>query len=1168
MVILFLVPFEIPHAFDADVSLGDKYTRRHGRIYLSGIQALVRLCLVQRWRDAERGLGTAGFVSGYRGSPLGGVDLQLERAQAELQAEGVRFTPGLNEELALTSVYGSQQVQSFEGARHEGVFGMWYGKAPGLDRAGDALKHANAGGSSRHGGVLLVVGDDHACKSSTLPSQSELALRDAGVPVVSPADIQDVLDFGIWGWELSRFSGAFTGLIALADVMDSSMTVDADIGRVSIAVPQDLTMPEGGLGFDPARSPLEQEALLHGARMDAIAAFARANPIDRVVFDAPDAKLGIVTTGKAHADTRQALQDLGIDGARARELGIRLYKVGLSWPLEQQGLLRFARGLSRILVVEEKRGLIEGQLKEILYGADPALGRPLVFGKRDAQGAELLPAAGALSPARIARAIATQLPAAARAGSVAALLSRLDDAQRATQDGGVAGRIPFYCPGCPHNRSTKVPEGSRALAGIGCHYMALWTQERTATVTQMGGEGTTWIGQAPFTETDHVFINLGDGTYSHSGSLAIRAAVAAGVKATYKILFNDAVAMTGGQRLEGGLTVEQITHQVQREGVREIVVVSDQPEAFDPAQLAPGTRVHHRDEMEAVQQALREREGVSVLIYAQTCAAELRRRRKRGQAPEAPERVFIHAEVCEGCGDCSTQSGCLAIEPVQTALGEKRRIDQTACNKDLSCLQGLCPALVTVEGAQLRARGGSIDPARVAELPAPPPRLLEDSFDLLITGVGGTGVTTAAALLGMAAHLEGKASSALDMTGLAQKGGAVMSHVRFAARPEDLHGLQLGVGSADLLLACDALVGASPPAVGTFDAKRTRAVVNSHLAPTGLFVLGQGEPSHDRAAMGAISRACKRVRSVDASGICQRELGEGQCTNVFMLGYAYQQGLIPLAEASILRAIELNDVAVENNRAAFSLGRLAAHGGTASSARAVADAPAELPLEALIEDRAERLASYQDAAYAERYRALVARVAEMEARTCGEPGALTRGAAEGYHRLLAYKDEYEVARLYASTAFALALSETFEEGAKLTFHLAPPLWARTNPATGRPRKRRYGGWMRIAMRLLSRFKWLRGRWFDPFGHTEERRLERAAIAEYEAVVDRLERELSAHNRKQALSLLRLPSEVRGFGAVKVAKMKAAAARRNALLAELASARPGLPPEAPGDLLTG
>ncbi len=1143
----------------AQVRLDDKYTLERGRIYLSGIQALVRLPIVQRRRDRAAGLNTAGFVSGYRGSPLGGLDLNLWRAREHLERHHVRFQPGLNEELAATAIWGTQQLHLHPGARYDGVFALWYGKGPGVDRSGDVFKHANAAGTAPHGGVLVVAGDDHACKSSTLPHQSEYAFMDARIPVLNPAGVQELLDYGLIGFALSRYSGCWVGFKAIAETVDCSATVDCDPERVAIRIPEDFEMPPGGLHIRWPDPPLEQELRLQRYKLYAALAFARANRLDRLVIDSPRPRLGIITTGKSYLDCLQALEDLGIDEELAAAIGLRLYKVGMSWPLERDGVRAFARGLEEVLVVEEKRAVIENQLKEQLYNWSAAV-RPRVIGKFDEQGRWVLPESGELTPARIARVIAARVERFFTSERIQARLRFLEAKERAlARPRPVIERKPHFCSGCPHNTSTRLPAGSRATGGIGCHYMATWMERGTETFTQMGGEGAPWIGQAPFTETAHIFANLGDGTYFHSGLLAIRAALAAGVSITYKILYNDAVAMTGGQPLDGALTVPQLTRQLRDEGVERIALVSDEPGRYRRrrAALAPGVTVHHRRELDAVQRELRERRGVTVLIYEQTCAAEKRRRRKRGRLPDPPRRVFINAAVCEGCGDCSVQSNCLSVIPRETPLGRKRAIDQSACNKDFSCLEGLCPSFVTVHGARLRRPPGLGPPG---ELPAPPARpALERPYNVLITGVGGTGVVTVGALLGMAAHLEGRAATVLDMTGLAQKYGAVVSHLRIGAEPGAIHAPRIPAGEADLLLGCDLVVAAGFEALAKLDRERSHAVVNDHPAPTADFVRDPDAPFPTAALRRAVARAVGRGRArfVDAGTLATAALGDAIAANLFMVGYAWQLGLLPLSLEAIERAIELNGVAVEMNKAALAWGRWAALDEAAVRERLaerIEPPPPREDLAARIERRARYLAAYQDQAYAERYRALLERVRVAERRRAPGCSGLLEAVASGYFRALAIKDEYEVARLYTSGEFRRDLERHFEGDYRIEVHLAPPLLARPDPVTGRPRKRAFGPWVLAAMRLLARLRRLRNTPLDPFARSPERRLDRALLAEYEESIEEVLARLDPDNHPSACALAALPEQVRGFGAVRAAAAEQARARRAELLAALGARR--------------
>jgi len=1129
--------------------LADGLWARDGQIYLTGVQALVRLPLMQQMRDRAAGVNTAGFISGYRGSPLGGFDLELWKARKHLKASGIEFTPGLNEDLGATMVWGSQQTNLFQGAKYDGVFSMWYGKGPGVDRCGDVFKHGNAAGTSKLGGVLALAADDHACRSSTLPHGSEGEFESAMMPVLNPAGVQDILDMGLLGWAMSRYTGRWIGFKTIAETVESSASVNVNPHQLDIILPGDFELPPGGLNIRWPDPPLDQEMRLHQYAVKAAQAFARANHIDKVVVDSPKARLGIVTTGKSYLDVLQAIEYLGIDRKVAEDIGIRVYKVGMTWPLEPLGIREFARGLEDIIVVEEKRSFVERQMKEYMYNWEHGQ-RPSIVGKYDEAENWVLPSTNELTPARIARVIASRVQ---RFFQSEAMDNRLK--WIAAKEKELAApranfpRVPHYCSGCPHNSSTVVPEGSRALGGIGCHYMVTWMDRNTETFTQMGGEGAAWLGQAPFTETRHVFQNIGDGTYFHSGILAIRAAVAAGVNITYKILYNDAVAMTGGQHLDGSLTVEQLIQQLAGEGVQRIALVSDDPDKY-PRGLAarhPGVAlsIHHRDRLEGVQRELREVPGTTVIIYDQVCATELRRRRKRREAPAAERRVFINERVCEGCGDCGVQSNCLSVVAVETPLGRKRAIDQSACNQDFSCLKGFCPSFVSVHGAKLK-RIHSGDPGTAwPDLPAPEVPALTAPFNVLLPGVGGMGVLTLGAVLGMAAHLEGRGALVMTQTGLAQKFGAVTSHVRIAPRPEDIHAHVISRGSAQLLLGADLVVASGRDSLARL-APESRALVNSHESLTADFTRNPDAPFPGHAMEDAIRAATAAAHFIDAASLARALLGDAIAANFLLLGHAWQLGLVPLSEAALAEAIRLNGVSVEQNLRAFTWGRR--HAVDAEAVRRAAgiaeadyEAPAET-LDQLVDDRAGRLTAYQSRRYAERYRKLIDRVRAAEAALeAGGDWPLTRAVARNYFKLLAYKDEYEVARLYTDGEFRAELERQFEGDYRLSFHLAPPLLARRHPDTGRLIKREFGPWILRAFALLARLRCLRGTPLDPFGYTAERRLERQLIADYEQGIEDLLRALNADNRHLAAEIAGLPEFIRGFGHVK--ELNLAAVRR-------------------------
>jgi indolepyruvate ferredoxin oxidoreductase len=1163
----------------AKVSLDDKYTLERGRVFLTGIQAIVRVAMLQRERDQRAGLNTAGFISGYRGSPLGALDQTLWRAKKHLERSHIVFQPGVNEDLAATAIWGTQQVGMFPGARYDGVYSMWYGKGPGVDRCGDVFKHANSAGTAPHGGVLVLTGDDHGAKSSTLAHQSEHILKACCIPVLNPANVQDYLDLGLHGFAMSRYSGCWIGFKCVTDVVESGASVIVDPERVQVKLPTDFVPPPGGVNIRWPDSFLEQEARLLDWKVYAALAYVRANGLDKIIFDSPKPRLGIITTGKSFGDTMQALAELGIDERVARDIGLRVYKVAMSWPLEPQGARRFAEGLEEILVVEEKRQVIEYQIKEELYTWEAGKPPPRVVGKFDDNGewshAEgqpagswLLPAHYEHSPAMVARAIAQRLRKLGMAEKLGSQFSErlafLDFKEKALARPRVtAVRQPYFCSGCPHNTSTRVPEGSRATAGIGCHFMAVWMNRSTATFTHMGGEGAPWIGQAPFTDEKHIFANLGDGTYYHSGLLAIRAAVAARVNMTYKILFNDAVAMTGGQHHDGPLDPALISRQIAAEGVQPIVVVTDEPEKY-PADTdwAPGVTVRHRDDLDAVQRELREKPGVSALIYDQTCASEKRRRRKKNEFPDPAIRAFINERVCEGCGDCSTKSNCLSVEPLETEFGRKRKINQSSCNKDYSCVNGFCPSFVTVEGGRLKkgkaaslaeSAGAQIADAFPA-LPEPALPSLASAWGILVTGIGGTGVITIGQIVAVAAHLEQKGVSVLDMSGLAQKYGAVMSHVKIAATPEGLYAARLDTGEANLVIGCDLVVTGSNDSIAKMAAGRTRAAVNASVTPTAEFVRNPNWQLPGSDLTRDITEACggKNAEFLAATELASGLLGDAIATNMFMLGYCWQRGWVPLARESLERAIELNGVAVEFNRKSFLWGRRAAV--DLERVRRIAVPADVIPmalrlsrsLDEVIERRVRMLTEYQDAAYAARYKSLVEKVQKKEQETTGTT-KLAETVARYYAKLLAYKDEYEVARLYADGGFQKEIEAVFEGDYKVVFHLAPPLLAKTDPRTGEPRKMRFGGWTMGLFRILARLKGLRGTALDIFGRTEERRMERALIAEYEQTVEALIAGLTRDNHALALELAALPEEIRGYGHIKAKNVETARVRREALM---------------------
>lgn len=1122
-----------------------------GRIFLTGTQALLRMLLSQAQRDQAQGLNTAGFVSGYRGSPLGGVDATLWRHQQELQDANIRFQPAINEDLAATMLMGTQQLDTHPDKEVDGVFGMWYGKGPGVDRSGDALLHGHAAGASHRGGVLVVVGDDHAGVSSSVPHGSEQALRHLRMPIVHPSSVQEYEYFGLWGWALSRYSGAWVAFKAITETVESGRSFEIP------PVPMfDIlqTPSEHARSYDarPFLTPeIEQNIEL---RLRAVEDFARAHPLDLLLEAAPEARLGIVSSGKSTLDVQQALDLL------AQEYGssfpaVRHYKVGLVWPLEATGLLDFVRGLDHVLVVEEKGDFIEAQVRNLLYGRRH---QPTVVGKKDAQQAALIPSSGQLSPSIVKRALLRWLVQSDARFADQPEQAIVAPTVKPLHSFGLTRR-PYFCSGCPHSTSTRVPEGSKALAGVGCHYMAAWMDRNTQGLTQMGGEGADWIGASAFMQGAHIFQNMGEGTYFHSGYLSIRQAVAAGANITYKILFNDAVAMTGGQPVDGPISVPRICQQVIGEGVTKVVVTTDEPERYKGVALPAGVEVHHRRELDRLQRELRAMSGVTVLIHDQTCAAEKRRRRKKNQFPDPARRIYIHPEICEGCGDCGVQSNCLSVVPLETELGRKRAIDQSSCNKDYSCVEGFCPSFISVlDAAPRKATGLDFDTlgARLEESlqDAALPKAQAADCNLLVAGIGGTGVVTIGAIVAMAAHLEHRASSVLDITGLAQKGGTVISHVRLGAGDELRGPVRIDERQADVAIWCDSVAATNPDAARSVRPGHTQVFINDYLAPTAEFT---AQPDVQMPRQALVEQLTEQVgedhsRALDAYHLAERLLGDSILSNMLMLGVAWQRGAIPLQLAAIERAIELNGVAVQANKLAFQVGRVWAHDPRVLDAllepAQETGRTGQRPetVQAALDLYLPRLVAYQNEAYAARFKALIEGLEQAESRV--RPGAqeLTVQAAHSLYKLMAYKDEYEVARLFSSSSFMSSLHDQFEDGFRLNLHLAPPFITRLG-SDGRPQKRRMGQWVLQLMPWLARAKFLRGTLLDVFGYQAERKMERALRDEFIAQIEQITDCLSEHNYDYQLQLVRLPQEIRGFGPVKEAAVERYRARQQELM---------------------
>ncbi|MDI3335931.1 indolepyruvate ferredoxin oxidoreductase family protein [Defluviimonas aestuarii] len=1120
------------------ISLNDRYDLTKSPVLLNGTQALVRLMLMQKERDRKAGLNTAGYVSGYRGSPLGGVDLNMARAKKLLDANDIRFEPGLNEDLAATALWGTQQAEMYGEGRYDGVFGLWYGKGPGVDRTGDVMRHANLAGSSKHGGVLMAMGDDHTGESSLTLHQSDWALVDVYMPVVSPAGVQEVLDYGIYGWALSRFAGVWVGLKTMKDTAEATAVVDGDPFRMSFVMPE-FQMPKGGLNIQLGDTPVLQETRMIVYKRHAAESFARANKIDKRGWGKPGAKIGFVSAGKNWLDLMHAFEMLGIDAAEAERLGITTYKVGQTFPLDMLSFHDWAEGLDLIIVVEEKRKLMEVQIKEAIF--DDRQGRRVYGWYKGGAGGmhreELFPVRYALDPAMIAEKIGDILIEEGRAtDEMRACLSEVREARRADNVPELAQRTPYFCSGCPHNTSTKVPDGSVAYSGIGCHFMTVWMDRDTRWATQMGGEGVNWVGQAPFSKRDHVFQNLGDGTYNHSGMLAIRAALAAETNITYKILFNDAVAMTGGQPNEGGLTAPQIAREVMAMGVKNVALVYDEKEEVDLSQFPAEIEKHERHDLPEVQKRYKDIKGVSVILYVQTCAAEKRRRRKRGSFPDPDRRVFINTDICEGCGDCGIQSNCVSIVPVETEFGRKRAIDQSSCNKDFSCLDGFCPSFVTLKGAEVKKAAAA--EFTLPKLPEPKLPPIKGTYNVLITGVGGTGVVTTGAVLAQAAHLDGKGAGMMEMAGLAQKGGAVNIHLRLAEKPEDINAIRVATGEADCVIGGDLVVSGGAKTLGLMKTGRTGAVVNAHEIMTGAFT--RNRDFHlpvEGLRLSLEARLKDRVQFLDASELARKLLGDSIYSNMLLLGAAWQRGLLPLSADAIRQAVELNGAAVQGNLRAFEIGRWAVLYPADVADQLAEPATKHMTLEEKIAFRVTHLTAYQNQAYAARYRKLVD----------AAPADMRQAVAMGYHKLLAYKDEYEVARLHLETA-EKAKAE-FGGEFRMSFHLAPPFIAQQGP-DGRPVKKEYGAWMLPVFRLLAKMKRLRGTSLDFFGRSSERKMERELIAQYEADMAEVLRKVRPETLEAAVALAELPLSIRGFGPVKEAAERAAAKRREELLATI------------------
>ncbi|MEP0503609.1 MAG: indolepyruvate ferredoxin oxidoreductase family protein [Paracoccaceae bacterium] len=1110
--------------------LTDRYAKTEGRVFLTGTQALVRILFDQARKDRKAGLNTSGFVSGYRGSPLGGFDLEMWRVRNTLAEEKIEFLPAVNEDLGATAVLGAQQATLDPNCEVDGVLSMWYGKGPGVDRSGDALKHGNAYGSAPNGGVLVVAGDDHGCVSSSMPHQSDVAFMSWFMPTLNPSSVGEYLSFGEYGYALSRFSGTWVGFKAISETVEAGQSVEIERPR-SFKDP-DYAYPQGGIHVRTSDLPSPEIETRIGHKLQAVEAFVEANPIDKRIYDIPDAKFGIVTTGKGHLDLMEALRLLGIDEEMCRALGIDIYKVGMVWPLARQDALSFVRGKKEVLVVEEKRGIIESQLKEYLYDW-PGDKPEKMVGKHSAANKPLVPWTGELRPLTLVPIIADRLNAFYPDEKLPEKARALTETPPPKLAVSGAVRTPYFCSGCPHNSSTKVPDGSTAASGIGCHVMASWMDRQTVGYAQMGGEGVPWVAASRFAGNKHIFQNMGEGTWYHSGSLAIRQAIAADTNITYKILYNDAVAMTGGQPVDGPISVAGIAQTSRAEGVEKIALVSDDISKFKKTDFPVGTTFSDRSQLDVIQRELRDIPGVTVLIYEQTCASEKRRRRKRGMIEDPKKFAFINELVCEGCGDCSVESNCLSVEPNETEFGRKRRINLNSCNKDFSCLNGFCPSFVTIEGGTRRKRqAADINLAQLVQtLPAPREESLVKPHDLLITGVGGTGVVTVGALITMAAHLEGKGSSVLDFTGFAQKFGTVLGYVRIANSPKEINQVRIEIGSADAVIGCDAVVSSSPKASVHYR-QGTQVVLNQAEMPTGDLVLHRDADLKigEREALIRSTVGESNVQSFDANRVSEELMGDSVFANIILMGAAFQNGLIPVSYTAIKQAILLNGVAVEKNAHAFDLGRVIAGDPAALHSVLNEEPPKDLKPAELIERRATFLEDYQDASYAKRYRETLSNFSSH--LPDGEEEVLLSLAAKSLFKLMAVKDEYEVARLHSQMGFADQLKNEFEGDFKVKYHLAPPLLPLGRDTRGRPKKREFGAWMGTGMKVLACMKRIRGTVLDPFRYTEDRKSDLATLDWFETVLRDLVETGQSYSTDNLKIILAAPMDIRGYGPVR------------------------------------
>ena len=1117
-----------------DTKLEDKYTLENGIRFLTGTQALVRIPLVQIRKDNKNNLKTACYISGYRGSPLGGYDQQILKNIDYLNANNIQFQPGINEELAATSLWGTQQSNLRGEGKYDGVFGIWYGKGPGVDRAGDALKHVNLAGTSKYGGVLALMGDDHICESSTTSHQSEFAMIDAMIPFFNPSGVQEILDYGLYGIHLSRQSGCWIGIKCVHDNVSSGATVDLNENRHLIKDVNSEFLTDEGLNIRLNDSPQAKEHRLHYHKIKVVKEFCKINKLNEIKYNFPNSKIGIVTTGKSYLDTKLAFEKIGIDKNLSKQIGIKFLKIAMPWPLENTIIEEFSQGLEKIIVVEEKRSLIETQIKEILFNTNKNI---KIIGKLDEENNDLFLSSGSLDPGIIAIKLYKHISQIHSSEKIQNNINNLKNLLKNNNNVLNIERTPYFCSGCPHNTSTKIPENTRAITGISCAYLVQSMERNNEGFTQMGSEGASWVGESVFSNTDHIFQNMGDGTYIHSGILSIRHAVAAKTKMTFKILYNDAVALTGGQALDGLPTVAQMSRQLESEGVKKIAIITDEPNKYKSRdKFSNNSKVYDRKEIIDVQIKLSQINDTTAIIYDQTCAAEKRRRIKKSILPEPNKKIFINEKVCEGCGDCGIQSNCISIVPVETEYGRKRQIDQSNCNKDYSCVDGFCPSFVSFVGdVKLKTNVNNSLIERInSTISEPILPEIQQSYGIMIAGIGGTGVVTIGAILATAAQIDGKGSGVLDMTGLAQKGGAVKSFLRIFNDPKEISTIRLSYGDTNLLMGFDLLVANDEEVLKTLDKQKTKSIINSDEIMTGEFTRDKNFfLPFDKMKENLINILGKNnIDFMPSNTITNKILGDSILSNMFIVGNAYQSGLIPIKANAIEHAIQLNGVSIDENIHAFRLGRHSINMKEEILNLIYEKEKVITNFDEKFVDRYNFLIKYQNKKYADKYKELVDYVKKCEEKISVDIKNFSNAVAINYFKLMSYKDEYEIARLYSDNEFINKINETFEGNFKINYHLSPPIFSTKDKVTGYPLKINFGSWIMILFKFISLFKFLRGTYFDLFGYFEERKIERLLINNYKDRILEICSKLTIENYALAVEIASTPDQIRGFGYIK------------------------------------